>query len=224
MYCPMTGKPCLNPKTIEVSEAINGQISRMHLCDACICHVEQMTNGQLFNPAALFAPNPPEAPTNEMNPLAFPPPFTKNAPGQKTNLPIVNETFFGKLMKFMGVLGQQGIQYQVETHPSCPSCGYTLMDIRENGRIGCSGCYEFFNKELAPLLQSVHNGNMQHVGKTPIMQKKDIEHEKTKETTRLQNSLVSLEKKLKEAIKEERYEDAGKIRDQIKYLKTKLES
>lgn len=229
MYCPLTGKPCPNPKTVEVCESVNGQPSRMNLCEACACHVEQLTGGKVFDPAALFEPE------DEPPAQAFPPPFTKNGSPKDTGLPTTlfgipvaplqsplpaPLAFFAKLME------------QVEKHHNaedpltapCPGCHSTLTDIYQKGRLGCPHCYGFFKQQVSPLIQHVHEGNLQHVGKVPKHHQKRADAEdKAKEIVMIQNSLAALDKKLAAAVKDERYEDAGKIRDQIKYLKTKME-
>ncbi|MGF2075300.1 UvrB/UvrC motif-containing protein, partial [Enterococcus casseliflavus] len=87
-------------------------------------------------------------------------------------------------------------------------------------------CYAFFKQQVTPLLKHIHEGNAKHVGKVPKHHKPThgpgVEQSNA-EAAMIQNSLAALDKKLAAAVKDERYEDAGKIRDQIKYLKSKLE-
>jgi protein arginine kinase activator len=96
---------------------------------------------------------------------------------------------------------------------ACPSCGMTLAQFIHSGRIGCPECYEFFYTLLAKLLEHLHEGADKHVGKRP----------KRGSLETMKNSLIVLRKKMDAAVKEERYEDAAKIRDQINAITAKLE-
>ncbi len=103
------------------------------------------------------------------------------------------------------------------TKPSvlkCNNCGMTYNEFVNKGKLGCTECYEVFSKVLNPVLKNIQ-GSINHVGRNIKLTKKDntkkILTEK-KETSQLEK----LELELKKAIKEERYEDAAKIRDEIK--------
>ena len=45
----------------------------------------------------------------------------------------------------------------------CPSCGATLQDFRETGRVGCADCYRTFAAPLGELLRRLH-GSTHHTG------------------------------------------------------------
>lgn len=234
MYCPLTGKPCGNPKNIHVAEEINGEPSNMHICQDCACSINQLTGG--------VAVEPPEAlPT----PL-FPPPFTKHTPippgYQKVppghsqqpvppvpkllfGLPVIpiqpGEGPMGVFAQIMGEIDKQSREQEVMLIP-CPSCGQTLAGLKATGKLGCQNCYSFFRDQVGPLLRHCHEGNLQHVGKVPG-QKAPPAPSPDGEAEMIRNSLEALQRKMDAAVKEEKYEDAGKIRDQMKYLRAKLE-
>lgn len=90
----------------------------------------------------------------------------------------------------------------------CANCGLTYQDFKRTGRLGCSECYSNFKKYLAPLLKKIH-GSTQHVGKTPRMAapraKKKVD-------------LTDLRMKLQQAINNEEFEEAARLRDKIKEL------
>ncbi|MCA8995851.1 MAG: UvrB/UvrC motif-containing protein [Planctomycetaceae bacterium] len=88
----------------------------------------------------------------------------------------------------------------------CPDCGITFKEFRSQGRLGCPRDYEVFRHELIPLLESIHGGETQHVGKIPP---------KVSETSRQQHELIRLRNELRAAIEEERYELAAELRDKI---------
>ena len=104
----------------------------------------------------------------------------------------------------------------------CKSCGTTFDDVVNSGEFGCSNCYSIFEDRISPILKNLHGSN-RHVGrgyreisadnmdKTGTNHKKNVKNVDTKA-----EKLEKLQKDLQKAIKEERYEDAAKIRDQIK--------
>lgn len=89
----------------------------------------------------------------------------------------------------------------------CESCGMTLSKFVQTKRVGCAKDYDLFN--LGPLLESHHKAS-KHVGKVPANQV-------TQET--ISNRVDHLNKSMAEAIKSEKYEEAARIRDEIKNLK-----
>lgn len=81
------------------------------------------------------------------------------------------------------------------------------------GKFGCENCYESFSEKINYLLKNLH-GTSKHIGRKPkYIKENKIE---VKENKKEENELIELNKKLKKAIKDERYEDAAKIRDEIK--------
>jgi protein arginine kinase activator len=90
----------------------------------------------------------------------------------------------------------------------CPNCGLTYEDFRKMGRLGCSQCYEAFKEALAPLLKRIH-GSSYHLGRFPVKQAKKIKPKA---------KLEELRARLKKAIQLEEYEEAIKLRDQIRNL------
>ena len=107
---------------------------------------------------------------------------------------------------------------------SCPSCGTTYQDFRQSGKLGCPSCYEAFREKLRPLFQQA-GGSHNHTGKGPKISistdgdadtsgsVKNPEAEK-----KVSPEVAELNKKLQQCIKEERYEDAARIRDEIKRI------
>ena len=90
----------------------------------------------------------------------------------------------------------------------CPSCGFTYHDFKKIGRLGCGNCYDAFKKHLVPLLKRIH-GSDRHVGKVPLMVGKTV-----KDARNLQDLKVRMEK----AIQSENFEEAARLRDNIKEL------
>lgn len=119
----------------------------------------------------------------------------------------------------------------------CNSCGMTFDDFANIGEFGCGNCYITFADRISPLLKNLH-GSSKHIGReykeaideleynknrfeSSKKQKKDGEKQKVKEKSENEKQLEKLQKELQKAIKDERYEDAAKIRDEIKKLSDK---
>ena len=119
-----------------------------------------------------------------------------------------------------------------ETNSLCKNCGETYDDFIKTGLLGCPEDYEIFESRLDPILKKLQ-GNNRHVGrrsnnysskvdeinKEIIGDKNSIKTNKTKSEVSNEEKLEKLQDDLKVAIKEERYEDAAKIRDEINKLK-----
>jgi protein arginine kinase activator len=96
----------------------------------------------------------------------------------------------------------------------CPRCGFTQADLLKNGRLGCSECYVTFSEGLETLLKTMHKGT-HHAGKVPAALRRKVD---------LSERLTSLDKKLKDAIQQEDYESAARLRDEMNEMKEKLAS
>ena len=92
---------------------------------------------------------------------------------------------------------------------ACPKCGITYAEFRAKGRLGCAHDYEVFQPEMLPLLERIHHGGLQHVGKSPAS---------TEGRSDSQRELIELRRSLTESIQRERYEEAARIRDRIRAL------
>ena len=93
----------------------------------------------------------------------------------------------------------------------CANCGLTYTDFKKIGRLGCGECYNAFRRYLGPLLKKIH-GSSQHVGKSPLRVTKVLKKK---------IDLQDLRNRLTKAIEMEAFEEAAKIRDQIKEFEKK---
>ncbi|MDD2689743.1 MAG: UvrB/UvrC motif-containing protein [Candidatus Omnitrophica bacterium] len=94
----------------------------------------------------------------------------------------------------------------------CSNCGLTHADFKKIGRLGCGECYTSFKKYLGPLLKRIHGSN-QHMGKSPL---------KVTKVLKKKIDLQDLRNSLQKAIEQEAFEEAAKIRDQIRELERKF--
>ena len=102
----------------------------------------------------------------------------------------------------------------------CQSCGSSLNDIKNSGKVGCADCYDTFFSELMPTIRSVH-GNTEHLGKHPMTIEYTVnEDEKTDaaDASASDDRLESLRAELKKAVGDEDFERAAQLRDEIKEL------
>ena len=90
----------------------------------------------------------------------------------------------------------------------CPRCGFTQSDFKKAGRLGCSECYATFAEGLEGLLKTMHKGT-RHAGKVP---------EALRQSREQADRLKLLQKKLAKAIEGEKFEEAAKLRDEIKQV------
>ena len=90
----------------------------------------------------------------------------------------------------------------------CPTCGFSLDDLRRVRRFGCSDCYSTFSEEVAHLVRGIHKGTS-HVGKVP---------EGLMAMQVMEQRLEDLRTRLEQAIASESYEEAAGIRDEIRNL------
>lgn len=84
----------------------------------------------------------------------------------------------------------------------CPFCNKSFEEIAKDGKMGCAECYISFYDKLLPSLQRIH-GKATHIGKKP------------NSNNDLRNRLGILKEQLENAVREQDFESAVKIRDEI---------
>ena len=99
--------------------------------------------------------------------------------------------------------GFNGLYLEKNTK-KCPKCCSTFSDFLKRGKLGCSECYDTFNEEIRDMLENMDNPT-------------DIDLD----LTETPSELTLLENDFNKAIAEERYEDAGKLKQKINELKDK---
>ncbi|HAV42897.1 TPA: hypothetical protein DCX15_02635 [bacterium] len=107
-----------------------------------------------------------------------------------------------------GLVGISKKLVHEEETKECPKCHLSFANFKERGMLGCSDCYESFEEELTHMLRRIH-GNIQHVGKIPTKIKTELE---------LKDKIFELKRELEMAIKNEEFERAAQLRDQIREM------
>ncbi|HMD55188.1 MAG TPA: UvrB/UvrC motif-containing protein [Phycisphaerae bacterium] len=93
---------------------------------------------------------------------------------------------------------------------TCPVCGMTWKMFEKRGRLNCPHDYVVFETQLVELSRKVHEGRAQHTGKIPSHSDEQMRL--------MQARRLVLQQKLQQAIKSENYEEAAKLRDELKHL------
>ena len=120
-------------------------------------------------------------------------------------IPIPLEQFF------QGLLGSFASSSRA-AEVTCPICGFSYKNFKDSGRLGCKECYPAFRSELISLLKHLH-GSSEHQGKFPkkagaeLLSKRHIEN---------------LRQQLTKAVESEEYEDAARLRDEIKRFESEV--
>ena len=91
--------------------------------------------------------------------------------------------------------------YKTTQKTHCPTCGNTLDFFERTGRFACPDCYSAFSDSLDSMLMKIH-GATRHKG----------------DMSSAPSKIDMLKSKLKDAIETENFEEAAKLRDEIKEM------
>lgn len=111
---------------------------------------------------------------------------------------------------FLSALGKEATLPVPADGLKCATCGATLKDVRDSGRLGCAQCYQLFEVHLRDLLRRLH-GSSQHVGERYVAPGSAGEVSPT-------GRLLDLREKLRRAVESENFELAAELRDRIRVL------
>lgn len=102
----------------------------------------------------------------------------------------------------------------------CENCGMTLREFSETGRYGCAKCNEFFESKREDSKKEMELQNKKAT-QQDIENRKRIEQyfsSNSDSKTSKFHSILSIKKLLDTAIADENYEEAAKLRDQLRKL------
>ncbi|MRG87986.1 UvrB/UvrC motif-containing protein [Salinibacillus xinjiangensis] len=109
--------------------------------------------------------------------------------------------------------GNQKEAFHNASVTKCEKCGMTYQEFTRVGKFGCENCYKTFDQHLNPIFRRVHSGNTKHDGKIPKRVGGNLHLKRNLQQYRLQ---------LQNLIEKEEFEEAAKMRDQIRELEKKL--
>lgn len=129
-----------------------------------------------------------------------------------------------------GILGGGGILADSEKEDpvrqvQCPKCHTTYGEFVANSSFGCCDCYDVFGPLITDTIKKLQ-GSDRHIGKKPMIYKMSGHgapagaDEEEKEVD-LRREIEFLSKKLKEAVADEEFGEAAKLRDMIAQMKGK---
>jgi len=119
----------------------------------------------------------------------------------------------GDIQSFLSsVLSVLGSEKKTAEQPSivCTSCGLSFAEYEHTGRLGCAQCYRDFANQLKPSLQKIH-GRTQHAGRKPKAFVPDPQDE-------LNQRMSELRRQMDEAVAAENFEEAARLRDELRSL------
>ena len=155
----------------------------------------------------------------------------------------IDDISFDMQMDFSNFLGDIFEDFEESFIPSlvkpetllCDKCKNSYDDFIKNGKFGCDKCYETFEDKIDSILKNIHGANKHGGRNIKQIETKENSNNKTKgnrntkdvnkeennineKEIKMNKKIEELKERLKKEIKEERYEDAAKTRDEIKSL------
>lgn len=146
-------------------------------------------------------------------------------------------------LKDMGLTHGEKIETQPQER-TCPACGMPQTTFRKTGRLGCAKCYQTFGEGLDNLLKAMHK-DIRHKGKVPAGRTRAEPEppvtpaavvpaaaavplppvpqpppppKKTAPVKSLESRLYEMKAAMDTAIAQENFEDAARLRDEIRRL------
>lgn len=90
----------------------------------------------------------------------------------------------------------------------CSQCGLSYSDFSRSGKMGCPQCYREFTNQVPELLHRIH-GATRHVGKVPARGREEVI---------VDRKIKTMKEELAQLVAAEKFEEAAKLRDEIKNL------
>ena len=142
-----------------------------------------------------------------------------------------------------------GEQDDPKTHVVCPGCHLSYGEFIKNSAFGCAECYNVFGPLLDDSIKKIQ-GSVTHQGKKPYRLMKSmrsmnaggvteadepvmteaadsadvsVKQEKKPTKASLEHEMDVTDKRLKQAVLEEDFEEAARLRDHIRDLKGQIE-
>ncbi|EAC6121997.1 excinuclease [Listeria monocytogenes] len=132
---------------------------------------------------------------------------TEKALSSEKDLVKAMDTFSEVALDFLTLLQKEE---NAQKEVVCGNCHLSFEEFLQTNRVGCSECYEAFEEQLVPIIGRVQNGYKNHVGKVPA----EVERAEG-----VQNEIRRLQEKLAQLVKNEEFEEAAVVRDEIKALR-----
>jgi protein arginine kinase activator len=181
------------PATVFITQTVNNKTSQIHLCEECAG--EQTALGGM-NPFSVT-----------LDPSSM------------------LKDFFSTLFPGFEEAMQQGAPGSTpgrvppgEPAAQCPTCGFQFPLFKQTGRLGCPQCYQSFASVLEPVITSIH-GNVRQTMDVPKVTSPPEPLPPQGTLEGVGSNLEGLRSGLKAAVEGERFEEAARLRDEIRKLK-----
>ncbi|EAF7812645.1 excinuclease [Listeria monocytogenes] len=132
---------------------------------------------------------------------------TDEALSSEKDLVKAMDTFSEVALDFLTLLQKEE---NTQKEVVCENCQLSFEEFLKTNRVGCPECYSAFEAQLVPIIGRVQNGYKKHIGKVPA----EVERAEG-----VQNEISRLQEKLAKLVKNEEFEEAAVVRDEIKALK-----
>lgn len=100
----------------------------------------------------------------------------------------------------------------------CPTCHMSYRDFIRQGVFGCEDCYNVFEPLIEENIKKIQGNNV-HTGKRPCYNLRSGEAEKEQKPGDAWEEIRVLKERLKEALQEEDYEEAARLRDEVRSIR-----
>lgn len=147
---------------------------------------------------------------------------------QELEYNIDGEFPFSKLIRgiLSAHLGKAGQEAEPMLQLRCNKCGMTYNEFARIGKFGCSECYSVFGPLIVDNIKKIQGSSM-HTGKkyrNPEEKENNVLLERQTGNTAEKGmtdseKIAKLDEALKSAIKIEDYEEAARLRDEIRFIK-----
>jgi len=87
----------------------------------------------------------------------------------------------------------------------CSMCGRSFAEFKRRGRFGCATCYAAFGDELGPIMKRIHGADRHRF-------------ERPDSCVSRQERMAALKENLRDAVADEAFEEAARLRDQIEKM------
>lgn len=153
--------------------------------------------------------------------------------------------FSSFISEFFDTFGEQELLSALteSKQQKCNNCGLSYDEFVKTGKLGCTDCYDVFKDRIDLITKNIQ-GSSEHKGKRVgkfsseitsnklenfygkdndknvenVNDMQKISNQDVKENINENEQIEILKMKLKKAVKEEKYEEAAEIRDEIKKL------
>lgn len=182
----------MRPATVQLQQVNNNVQIEKSLCQVCV---------QRYAPGVAFGMNPAQM-------MQMMPQLMQMMPQMMQMMP--------QMMQMMQAAQQQPVVQAPQmpvvgglAHLRCEHCGYSLENLRQTSMLGCPECYRAFAPQMQTLLRRAQGGAVQHHGKVPSRWGGKL---------RVTRQIEVLRGQMEEAVQQERFEDAARLRDEIRGL------